>query len=76
VASGGAVEGRVVILYRFVEHGAGVILRSPDAAVLAAHRQEVLDVLGDAVPDWGPQDGVCLANLFSGVLKPVAGRAG
>lgn len=70
VASDGAVEARVVILYKFVDHGAGVILRSPDAAQLAAHRQEVLDVLGQATPDWGAQDTACLANLFAGVVKP------
>ena len=72
IASAAGTEARVVILYRFVEHGAGVILRSPDAALLALHRGEILDVLGQAVPDWGAQDTVCLANLFAGVVKPVA----
>jgi hypothetical protein len=72
IASAAGVEARAVILYRFVDHGAGVIVRSPDAAQLAAHREEVLDVLGQATPDWGTQDTACLANLFAGVVKPKA----
>lgn len=70
----GALEARAVILYKFIDHGAGVILRSPDAAAFAAHRQEILDVLGEARPDWGAADTACLAKLFEGVVKPVARR--
>lgn len=59
-------QHRIVVLYVFLDYAAGAIARI-DAADHAAHRQELLDLLGKARPDWGRQPTACLARVFEGV---------
>lgn len=59
-------QHRIVVLYAFVDYAAGAVVHM-DAAQAAAHRTAVLDLLGKAGPDWGPQETACLARVFDGV---------
>ena len=59
-------QHRIVVLYVFVDYAAGAVVHM-DAAHVAAHRMEILDLLGKASPDWGTQETACLARVFDGV---------
>lgn len=54
---------RVVVLYQFLDYAAGAIVNA-DPATYVEQRPLLLDMLGSARPDWGPQDMTCLTRMF------------
>jgi hypothetical protein len=57
-------EAAIVALYTFVDHVGVAVARAPDAAALAAHRDEIVALLRDARPDWRGPEIVCLVELW------------
>ncbi len=76
IGEGPTAEARVVVQYRFLDHGAAAIVRCVDPAVFEARRGAILDVLGHARPDWSHTAVLSLAELFDGVVRPDAAALG
>lgn len=68
IVSGAGNETRLVVQYTFFEHGAGAVVRCPDAAAFAGLRPAVMEALRRARPDWGDQALVCLERLLDGAV--------
>ncbi len=63
-------QTRLVAFYQFRDYAAGAIVSS-EPARFAELRGMLLDLLGDAWPDWGPQATTCLTRLFEGASMDV-----
>ncbi len=68
--TGGAAarETRIVVLYQFLDHGAAAIVRGP-AELVADRRDELLELLGKARPDFRSSHPVCLWEVFEGLAQ-------
>jgi hypothetical protein len=54
----------LVAFYAFIDHVGVAIVRFPDAAALAAHREAVIARLATARPDWRGPEIAYLAQLW------------